>query len=112
MLSKRSHEGYLLINHKDSPGLTDSELIIGGSMLPPGAGRGVFEAPIITCSHCETGLIVNPLRTRDRAYCPKCDHYICDKCEIVRVQTGVCKTYKQFIDELQEADQKKEIVNG
>lgn len=101
------------MNHKDSPGVSDTLLnmpTLPG--MPPGAGRGMFEAPIIICSHCQTGLVINPLRTRDRAYCPKCDHYICDKCEGVRVQTGVCKTYRQFIDELQETDLKKEIIHG
>src|SRR5260221_11085445 len=100
MKSKRSHEGYLLIDHRNSPGLTDAETHAGG--LPAGSGRGMFEAPTITCSHCQTTLIVNPLRNRERGYCRKCDHYICDQCGVVLAATGICKPFKRYVDEQQE----------
>lgn len=84
MFSKRSLEGYFL---------RDNSV----------AGGAKEEFPIATCSHCQRGVIINPGRIRDRAYCPKCDHYVCDECEAVRAQTGECKTFNQIIDEVQEA---------
>lgn len=88
MKSKLSHEGYLLIDHSAGPGLDGKQ----GHKL---------EVGIHTCSHCQKGVMVNPLRTRDRAYCPKCDHYICDECEVARVASGgLCRTFNQLADEL------------
>ena len=105
MKSKRSQEGYLLIDNSVNPGLTDEQVITSG--LPPGAGKGIFEAPTYTCSHCQLVVVLNPLRTRDRGYCPKCDHYVCDRCEGVRVQTGQCKTFNEIIAEAQEQATKR-----
>lgn len=98
MISKRSQEGYLLVDNRGGPGLTDEQISV--STLPLGAGRGLFEAPTFTCSHCTRVVVLNPLRTRDRGYCGKCDHYVCDQCEAARVSTGECKTFKQYMDEL------------
>lgn len=100
MISKRSQEGYFLLDHRNSPGLSESQVF--AASLPPGAGRGYFEAPVITCSHCQRGVVLNPLRNRDRSYCAKCDHYICDECGAVLKAGGVCKPYKQIIDEIYE----------
>lgn len=90
-----------MVDHRASPGLTpEQERAMG---MPAGAGTGIFEASIYSCSHCEAGVLVNPLRTRDRAYCPKCDHIICDRCEAIRVASGgVCRPFKQVIEEVQE----------
>lgn len=94
MHSKRSQEGYLLMDHRWSPGIQD---------MPLNMGKGLFECSTITCKHCQQVLIVNPLRTRERGYCPKCDHYVCDLCNLARINTGVCKTFEQVIEETQEA---------
>jgi uncharacterized paraquat-inducible protein A len=59
MFSKRSQEGWLMIDNRAS-------------------GEGMVESATITCSHCQTVVVLNPLRTRERGYCRKCDHYICD----------------------------------
>lgn len=85
--SLRSHEGYLLIDHR-------------ATLTGQGA---LFEAPTYTCSHCGTVVVINPARTRERPYCRKCDHRICDACEQVRVATGECRTLNQIIDDLQDA---------
>ena|SRR6267378_3453307 len=102
-MSKRSQEGYYMLNHKDSPGLTESQVASISPDLPLTAGRGCFEAPTYTCSHCQTVVILNPLRTRERGYCTKCDHYVCDTCNLVRLQTGICKTFNEIIEEVQES---------
>jgi hypothetical protein len=68
----------------------------------PGLPEGsVFEAAVITCSHCQRSLIRNPERTRERAYCPGCDHYICDGCEVVRQATMQCQDIRRVFDRLQ-----------
>lgn len=92
MFSKREREGYLLIDHTDSPGIENAN-------IPIGAGRK-FEAPTNTCSHCQRISVVNPDRVRQRAYCSKCDHYICDPCGIeMKVNGGVCYPFAKRADD-------------
>lgn len=74
------------------------QLELAGEELPVGRNK-VFEAATNTCSHCQRIVIRNPARERPRAYCPKCDHFICDWCEAERVRTGVCRPWKKVIDE-------------
>lgn len=102
MKSLRRHEGYLLIDHRNSPGVSDELAATVGIPMRPGGGRGLFEAPTVTCSHCQVIVIVNPLRNRERAYCSKCDHYICDKCGVVYAQTRQCITFKEIVETVQE----------
>lgn len=102
MNSKRSHEGYLLIDHSGSPGIGAAEIALMSPELPTNIGRSKFEAPTYTCSHCQTVVILNPLRQRERGHCRKCDHYVCDACNVIRIATGECKTFNQIIEEVQE----------
>jgi uncharacterized paraquat-inducible protein A len=77
-------EGYLLIDNR-------------------AAGDGMVESATVTCSHCHRVVVLNPQRTRERGYCPKCDSYICDQCEAVRASNGYsCVTMTQVFDELEE----------
>jgi hypothetical protein len=99
--SIRRHEGYLMVDHRSTDGVADADVVKAG--LPPGAGRGLFECATYTCSHCQRVVIVEPRRTRERAYCRKCDHIICDGCGVVAAQTKECKTFKAILDEQQEA---------
>jgi hypothetical protein len=101
MKTKKNHEGYLLIDHSGSPGVSDETLVTAG--LPIGLGRGRVEMATFTCSHCHAVIIVNPLRTRERAYCSGCDHYICDGCGAVRAVTLECKTLESVIEAIQES---------
>lgn len=95
MLSKRSQEGYLLIDHSDSPGLSERD---GFDPRIYGGGKK-FEAAIYQCKHCQQGIVKNPLRQRARNYCRKCDRYICDQCELERVVSGFeCRTFDKVID--------------
>src|SRR5690242_5306951 len=96
MKSQRSKECYLLIDHRSTIG-------------PDGMPGALQEIPLYVCSHCQAQVVVNPLRTRDRAYCPKCDHVICDKCEAARVASGGnCRTFNQLIEEIQETEALKQ----
>lgn len=104
MPSLRRLEGYLMLDNRAGDPVPDA--ITRAAGLPPGAGRGLFETSSITCSHCQivVFLRLDGTRVRARPYCPKCDHYICDKCEAIRVASGgACKTFKQVLDEVQEA---------
>ena len=69
MRSKSSHEGYLLVDHR----------AFNGTMQ---------EMATLTCSHCNVVMVKNPQRVRERAYCPKCDHYLCDACGAARAADG------------------------
>lgn len=88
----RRHEGYLLIDHRQSPGVPT-----GPDPALVGAGR-LFESATVTCSHCQAVIILNPDRLRPRHYCQKCDHYVCDKAACV----ASCDPIKKKFDRLYE----------
>ena len=96
--SKRSKEGYLMIDNRAAY-MPVPEDMLRQSNLPVQAGKGLYEAPTYTCSHCQYVVIMNPLRTRDREYCRGCDSYICDGCGALKKQGAPCKTYAQIVDE-------------
>jgi hypothetical protein len=100
--SKRSLEGLATIDHRDSPGIPDSLAVPNG--LPVGTGKGFHELPTFSCSHCQAVVMMNPLRTRERAYCTGCDRYLCDRCGAARAAGVQCKPFLQLIDEMQERD--------
>lgn len=82
--SKRAHEGYLLIDNSQ------------------GGFGAKEEFATITCSHCNRVVVLNTLRTRARAYCQKCDHYICDGCGTIAASTMECAPLKAVLDRRQE----------
>ena len=91
-----------MLDHSQTIGLSDAAVMASG--LPPGAGHGLFEAPTYTCSHCQAVVVLNPKRNRERAFCGGCDHYICDNCGAAKAAGAKCRTFKQLVDELMEAD--------
>jgi hypothetical protein len=105
--SKRSKEGYLMIDHRVTEPIPDEVMVLQHN-LPVGSGRGLFEAPTYTCSHCEYIVVLNPARTRERAYCRGCDSYICDACGERKKHGASCKTYAQYVDEIMTAAVKQE----
>lgn len=102
MKSERSREGYLLVDHRASPGFTpDQARAIGIDADPHLVGPGkTFEAPTITCSHCFSSFVINPDRKRERARCWQCFHYICDQCAVVYKVTGECRSGSKLADEV------------
>ena len=104
MASLRNREGYVLVDNRASPGVSDDT--VRKFDLPPGVNRGLFEAPTYTCSHCQRVVVINPDRSRQREYCRKCDHYICDGCGAKMAVTKECKTFNQIADEIMEAGAK------
>jgi hypothetical protein len=92
--SIRSTEGYLLIDHSASPGLPAGFYTkLGVRGLEVGEGCK-FEAPTLTCAHCNAITIINPARTRARGYCRNCDAYVCDGCS-----ARPCKPFALILDE-------------
>jgi len=93
MFSKREREGYVLIDHRESPGFTCDEAPAAyRAGIPVGPGA-FFEGATNTCSHCNRVVVMNPDRTRQRAWCGACDHYICDVCGARMKLTGVCDSF-------------------
>lgn len=87
MKLKSSQEGYLLVDHRASPGLPEDVAVASGYDPKLCQEGKMFEAASLTCSHCKVSVIKNPLRTRERANCPKCGyHYICDICDFKTTQ--------------------------
>jgi hypothetical protein len=104
MPSLKRREGYLLIDNSSGPGVSEDQLAKlphKQTLVPVPEGKK-FEAALLTCHHCHIQMIRNPARVRERAYCRKCDHYICDKCAAVAWQTGECRPLRAVLDDLQE----------
>lgn len=110
MFSKSELEGYLEIDHRESPGFTPEEAKAArfGHTMPVGSKR--FQLKTYTCCGCQRQIIVNPERERPRNYCRSCDRYMCDDCSLTFKITGVHKPFKQIIDEYMEAAIKGTIV--
>ncbi len=97
-MSKRRQEGYLLIDHRESPGVPESMVHVDGKYFPPALKGKTFECATVTCAHCNVVVFLNPNRTRARGYCQKCDAYVCD-------QAGCaleCRSFVKLLDTLQE----------
>lgn len=99
-MSQRNQGGYFMLDHSQTEGLDAATERAAG--LPPGAGQGLFESSTYTCTHCQTVVLMNPARRRERSYCTGCDHYICDGCGAVRALSGRCRTVAQILDEAME----------
>lgn len=80
MKSKRSLEGYLLVDNRHAPGPSIAEIARFERLHGPvaGAGASFFESATLTCAHCHAQIVLNPDRSRARNYCSKCDKYVCD----------------------------------
>ena len=87
IFSKRELEGYLEIDHRESEGLSPKVAEKAGLGGLPIGRNSFFQTPTVSCSHCQAQVILNPDRSRPRGYCPKCDHYICDRCGAVAAAT-------------------------
>jgi predicted RNA-binding Zn-ribbon protein involved in translation (DUF1610 family) len=97
VFSRRSHEGYLMVDHRASPGLP---------------GKPKFEEKTTYgCPHCGNHVIINRLRTRERAYCARCDDTICDLCAEARLNPDyVHRSIKELADMIQSG--KWELIGG
>lgn len=79
---------------------------------PSLVGEGkLMEAATMTCAHCRTVNIKNPLRTRERYFCQECGGaYICDMCNVKRLSPDYSHLpFKKIIDLVK--DGKVEVVS-
>jgi hypothetical protein len=90
MQTKRSKEAYVLIDHRNSPGVSQ-EFIKANNLDAPAVGSGqVFESAMIVCHSCGNDVILNPDRSRPREWCWEHDAYMCDHCALVKKLSGSC----------------------
>lgn len=90
-----------MLDHRESPGMTESEIHKINPQLRPSAGRGLHETNIVHCTHCQKGMVVHPLFMADLPYCHHCDAYICESCKLTLVVTGVHMPFSKIIEEAQ-----------
>lgn len=104
--SLADHSGYLVIDHRDSPGLSPADVAgVPGAIAVPGGD--MLERDVQQCSHCQRAVVLNPGRVRTRAVCPRCQHYICDTCESARVTSGgACVPFQAVLDRAQNIAEK------
>lgn len=108
---KRSQEGYLLVDHRMSPGITDADLqtIPASHRAMFQSTRGLFEAPTMRCGHCGTMVVLSPTRQKARNYCQPCDHYICDNANCVLTCTPLGRTIERNVESAIKSTLIKEI---
>jgi hypothetical protein len=101
MFSRRELEGYVMVDHRESPGFTPQEAAQAGFRnLPVGKGTK-FQGITYRCSHCEAQIVLE-IKNRDKSpgHCSKCDRNLCKRCALVWKLTGVCRPFNQIIDEM------------
>ena len=101
----KQREGELVIDHRFSPGLPAvlaTSLGFSASQLAAGT---VAEFSTLTCAHCKTVSVKNPLRSRPRASCFKCgNRYLCDNCGAVAAHPQYYhESFAQKLDTILEA---------
>jgi hypothetical protein len=86
-----------MIDHRNAPGIPD-DLVHKAGVVPVRSGQ-MLECATLGCAHCAAVVVVNPLRTRERAYCPKCDRYICDVCKAATLLPNyVHRSFQEIAD--------------
>jgi len=96
------NEGYLMVDHRASPGIPeDMALRLGYHPSQVAEGR-LFESATYGCPHCGGTVVKNPLRTRERATCWKCSSNVCDACAALMQEPDYVHTsVKQVVDLVQ-----------
>jgi hypothetical protein len=106
-ISKLRNQGELLIDHSNSPGISEEWVkanqhhlaAAGATAIIVGKGKK-FESGLKNCSHCGADVVMNPQRTREREWCWTCDAYICDGCGFAKKQPGyVHKSAREALDQ-------------
>ena len=106
MPSKRS-TGEVLIDHRNSPGITPEFMAKNGLDPDAAVGAGkIWESGLLNCVHCGADVVMHPLRTRAREWCWACDAYICDGCGLLKKLGAPHRPYRQILGELYDELQK------
>lgn len=80
-------------------GLGYLEIDQRASEIPIANGQSYFESDTYTCSHCESVVILNLMRKRERYKCFKCNHHICDSCTAKMVTGEQCLPFKEKVEQ-------------
>lgn len=99
MPSLKRFEGYLLIDNRNSPGVSPDFIRQSGKDVPIVTEGKLYESATMTCAHCNTIVILNPNRSRARGYCSRCDKYVCDTPGCSKE----CNSFDKFLDKIQES---------
>jgi hypothetical protein len=83
VFSKKAHEGYVMVDHRASPGIPPGLAMSLGYKPETVAEGRFFEATTYGCPHCGSCYMKNPWRNRPREHCFKCNMDICDACHAV-----------------------------
>lgn len=98
MFSLREKEGYLLVDHRDSPGISAEQAkAMGSHIVAPGGTK--LEARTYCCCGCTATVVMNPDRLRTREYCRQCHSYMCDTCALLFKIDGTHRSAKKFFAE-------------
>ena len=113
MKSWHSREGYLEIDHSNSPGVSQEQFKQWNVKIDPAVsalfGEGkVAKFATLSCSHCDRQIIRNPGRKRERGKCFQCFHYLCDVCAAEYKVSGCCKSLARQFDQLERAIRRQE----
>lgn len=107
MKTLNSHAGELVVDHTDSLGITEADLLTIPAdkrhLFHTAPSGTKFESAVKRCCHCGVSVLLNEKRTREREKCLKCYGYICDGCAFV----GGCTPIEKRIDDVWNA-----IVKG
>jgi hypothetical protein len=99
MFNKRSREGYLMVDHRASPGLPSNIAAEAGYDFRQCTEGKLFETACYTCAHCNMPVPKSYYAGREHAECIKCDHFVCDRCAVLACQPDyVHLPFKKFID--------------
>lgn len=99
MKTKRSQEGVVLIDHRNSPGITHEFVAKNKLDVPVVGASQCFESALVNCHCCGGDVILNPDRSRDRHWCWLHDAYTCDTCAVAVRAKGKCVPLKQIMFE-------------
>lgn len=97
MTSLGRQQGYLLVDHSNSPGIPEDlarKWAAQGSVVKPGST--VLEADSYTCAHCQFIIVKNPKRLRPREVCRKCMAVVCDRASCVLE----CQPFEMLIEKV------------
>ncbi len=101
MITQKSKESYLFVDHRASPGLSPEMARRMGYPAGSVSEGKLLEIATLRCCHCRTHNIKNPDRIRPRETCFKCNHYVCDFCYIeMQHPDYVHNPFDKFVDDL------------
>jgi nucleosome binding factor SPN SPT16 subunit len=102
------NEGYLIIDHRAGPGLTDEQARKAGYEPFQCTEGKVFESATKSCKHCRNIVVLSPTRIRARNYCQMCGgEYVCDRCAAMMREPGyIHMPFEKVLDIVKEYEAK------